>query len=225
MADSRIEEEDAIRQSMDRMYRYTRHVYDASRKFFLLGRDRLVNELQAKSGEKVCEIGCGTGRNLLKCARSYPDAFFYGLDASEEMLKSADIQVKKYIRNYGGAISLAQGYAQNFSPDEKFGVANQFDKVFFSYSLSMIPPWQQSLDHALNLLKPGGKLYIVDFGEQEKLPQWFRFILFKFLDVFGVHYRPELVNYIKTLDKKSAGKARVESLFNGYTVFITFEKF
>ena len=46
---------------MDKVYRRQRHFYDLTRKYYLLGRDRLVRQLNAKPGERVIEIGCGTG--------------------------------------------------------------------------------------------------------------------------------------------------------------------
>ena len=42
-----------------------------------------------------------------------------------------------------------------------------FDRIFISYSLSMIPPWRRTVVAALDALAPGGSLHIVDFGEQE----------------------------------------------------------
>ena len=60
---------------MDRMYRHQRHIYDLTRKFYLLGRDRLIAALDPAAGD-VLEIGCGTGRNLILAARRYPNARF-----------------------------------------------------------------------------------------------------------------------------------------------------
>ena len=57
--------EEQARQSMDRMYRRTRHIYDASRKYYLLGRDILIDRLRPSAGQSVCEVGCGTARNLM----------------------------------------------------------------------------------------------------------------------------------------------------------------
>ena len=71
---------------MDRMYRRQRHIYDLSRKYYLLGRDEAIARLRPAAGDGVLEIGCGTGRNLVKAARAYPAARLYGLDVSRAML-------------------------------------------------------------------------------------------------------------------------------------------
>ena len=77
---------------MDAIYRYQRYVYDATRKYYLLGRDRLLAELQPPAGGSVLEIACGTGRNLILAARRYPNARFYGFDISNAMLDTAPPQ-------------------------------------------------------------------------------------------------------------------------------------
>src|SRR5580698_2910811 len=74
---------------MDEMYRHQRHVYDATRKFYLLGRDQLIADLKPPAEGRVLEIGCGTGRNLIKAARAYPTIHAYGIDVSGEMLGTA----------------------------------------------------------------------------------------------------------------------------------------
>src|SRR4051812_29340351 len=81
--------------AMDRMYRHTRHIYDLTRKPYLLGRDRLIAELGLEAGGTVLEMGCGTGRNLIAVARAYPEAELYGFDISEEMLKTAKTSVSR----------------------------------------------------------------------------------------------------------------------------------
>jgi S-adenosylmethionine-diacylgycerolhomoserine-N-methlytransferase len=189
----------AVTSNMNKMYRWTRHVYDLTRKYYLLGRDPLIRSLNLRPGEVVVEPGCGTARNLIKMARTYPGVTFCGFDASEEQLKTARAAVEK--AGLSHRIFLAHGFAQNFDPQAMFNIpAGSIDRIVFSYALSMIPPWRESLDHALALLSPGGRVEIVDFGNQHGLPKWFRKILFWWLDLFGVHFRPELPSYIASLN-------------------------
>ncbi len=74
---------------MNRMYRYQRHIYDITRRYYLLGRNELINGLAPRADAHVLEIGCGTGRNLIKAAENYPDAKLFGIDISAEMLDTA----------------------------------------------------------------------------------------------------------------------------------------
>src|ERR1700740_3820343 len=74
---------------MNRMVRWQRHIYDGTRRYYLLGRDQLISGLRPAAGATVLEIGCGTGRNLVLAGRLYPPARFFGVDVSTEMLTSA----------------------------------------------------------------------------------------------------------------------------------------
>jgi S-adenosylmethionine-diacylgycerolhomoserine-N-methlytransferase len=151
---------------MDSVYRRQRHIYDLTRKYYLLGRDRLIRELNAKPGEKVVEIGCGTARNLIAIARAYPEAQLYGLDASTEMLISARESAVR--AGLGDKVVLAHGLAEDMTP-ALFGIEGGFDRAIFSYSLSMIPDWQGALRVAAENVRPGGTIHIVDFGDLEGL--------------------------------------------------------
>ncbi len=61
-----------------------------------------------------------------------------------------------------------------------------FSRIFFSYTLSMIPDWEKALAQAVVWLQPGGELHLVDFGGQERLPRWFRGGLRQWLTMFHV---------------------------------------
>ena len=151
---------------MDRMYRRQRHIYDLSRKFYLLGRDEAILRLGAAPGASVLEIGCGTGRNLVKVARAYPESRLYGLDLSREMLATAAAALAR--AGLSTRIALARADATAFDPAALFGRA-QFDRVLISYALSMIPPWRDTLARALDVLSPGGSLHVVDFGDRRRV--------------------------------------------------------
>lgn len=174
---------------MDRTYRYQRHIYDFTRKYFLLGRDRLIDDLAPCDGAAVLEVGCGTGRNLAVAAARYPAAHLYGIDVSTEMLASAFATIAR--AGLAPRVRLAHADATSFDPQPLFGIA-RFDRVFVSYSLSMIPQWEAVIDHALAILGPGGELHIVDFGGQRRLPGVFRTLLRRWLAVFHVTPRDGL---------------------------------
>jgi S-adenosylmethionine-diacylgycerolhomoserine-N-methlytransferase len=168
---------------MNRTYRHQRYVYDFTRKYYLLGRDRLIAALDARDGAHVLEIGCGTGRNLIAVARRYPKARCFGIDISTEMLTSAIGSISR--AGLAGRIRVAHADATRLDPAPLFGTA-QFDRIFISYSLSMIPQWRSVLEVATSLLAPDGELHVVDFGGQEGLPDTFRRLLRHWLALFHV---------------------------------------
>jgi len=208
--------------NMDNMYRWTRHVYDLSRKYYLLGRDQMIDHLDIKDGERVCEVGCGTARNMIKTAEKYPDGVYYGFDASEEMLKTAQTNLEH--AQMSNKIKLKQAYSQSFDPKELFELKEPLDKIIFSYALSIIPPWPESLDHALELLPSGGQIHIVDFGSQSELPEYFRKFLFWWLKKFHVYYKPEILSYLKRMDIEKKGSLEVQTLYKGYAYRAIFTK-
>lgn len=57
---------------MDGMYRYQRHIYDLTRKYYLLGRDSTIRNLDVPEGGTLLEVGCGTGRNMAFAHRHFP---------------------------------------------------------------------------------------------------------------------------------------------------------
>lgn len=147
---------------MDEVYRGQRHIYDFTRKYYLFGRDTLIEGLNARQGMRVLEVACGTGRNLAKIGKAWPGVRLYGLDISVEMLKSARAAV-------GNEARLGEGDACSFDPQALLGEA-AFDRIVLSYSLSMIPDWEGAYAHAASLLAPGGELHVVDFGDLGGLP-------------------------------------------------------
>lgn len=208
-----VAEVSPARDAMDRIYRYQRRIYDPTRKFFLLGRDHLVESLQPPSGGHVIELGCGTARNLIAAAMRYPEASFYGLDVSDEMLASARTAVRR--AGLTNRIAVAQGDATSFDPAALFG-RPAFDRAFFSYSLSMMPPWRDSLDHALTVLVPNGRLHVVDFGQQEGLPSWFRSVLFAWLSRFHVSPRADMHLALARAAGRHRGRLTFRRLYRGY---------
>lgn len=206
---------------MDAVYRHQRHFYDVTRKYYLLGRDHLIRELKPPAGGDVLELGCGTGRNLIAAAKLYPDARFYGLDISRHMLETA----KKNIENAGlsNRITLIEGDAAYPSATEGLGVPG-FDRVFYSYTLSMIPIWREALQAGASRLKGDGRIHVVDFGQQQGLPRWFAKLLFSWLKSFHVTPRAGLEAELEALAARSGSSLQFRRLYRGYADYAEIRK-
>lgn len=202
---------------MDNVYRGQRFIYDLTRKYYLLGRDRLIAEMDVPDGGTVLEIGCGTGRNLAKLGKVWPECRLYGLDISAEMLKSAASTVAQ--ANMQQRTALARGDAAHFDTAALFG-RRKFDRIMFSYTLSMIPDWQGALCQAFDILSTQGSIHIVDFGQQERLPNWFRGALQTWLRQFHVEPRATLGTALDALAKDHKRGVSENRLFRDYSRMI-----
>lgn len=146
-----IEAKDDHAGLMDGIYRYEKHIYDVTRKYYLLGRDRMMGNLDLRAGGTVLEVGCGKGRNMIFAGRNWPQARLFGFDISGEMLASAGRNIERKLP--GRSIRLAQADACHFLPVAQFGIRG-FDRIFISYSLSMIPDWKLAAERAFLAVNP-----------------------------------------------------------------------
>jgi S-adenosylmethionine-diacylgycerolhomoserine-N-methlytransferase len=212
--------------AMDRMYRLTRHIYDFTRAYYLLGRDRMLEHVRTGPQTATLEVGCGTARNLVKLARRPEPGLLCGLDASHEMLETAAASITKHRVPAAGRqpIVLRQGLAEQLDARRMFGREAPFDTIFFSYCLSMIPTWPGAIDAALANLKPGGTLLIVDFWDQKDLPGPFAAGLKQWLSLFHVHYRPEVHDALADLGRSGKADVAFESVARRYAYIATITK-
>ena len=212
--------------AMDRMYRLTRHVYDLTRAYYLLGRDRMLAQVVTGPATATLEVGCGTARNLIKLARRPTPGLLCGIDASAEMLETAARSIARAGVPAAGCepIRLRQGLAEQLDPAVMFGRTAAFDTVFFSYCLSMIPTWPGALEAALAAVKPGGRLLIVDFWDQQDLPALFAAGLKRWLAMFHVHYRPEVHAALAELGRSGRADVVFESVARRYAYIATVTK-
>ena len=175
-----------------------------------------IDDLKIRAGSHVLEIGCGTGRNLVAAARLYPDARFFGVDVSTEMLTSAITAFSRH--SLTNRIRVAHGDGTAFDPAALFGVP-LFDDVMISYSLSMIPDWRGVLRAAASRLKPGGRLHVVDFGGQERLPVIARALLRRWLAMFDVTPRDDLWSVLSGMADAPGASLKFERPFRGYAQY------
>jgi S-adenosylmethionine-diacylgycerolhomoserine-N-methlytransferase len=206
---------------MDRMYRHQRHIYDLTRKFYLLGRDGLLDALPRAPGTSICELGCGTGRNLVRLARRAPGTRLYGIDVSRAMLTQAERSLDRH--GLAGRVRIAASGIAEFDPAAVFGIES-FDAVYFSYVLSMIPAWQDAVAGAIRVLRPGGVLAIVDFADQSAASALRRRALLAWLALFDVHPRAEIEAGLNAIAAAHDPHPAHHSIAGGYAYRLIFRR-
>jgi S-adenosylmethionine-diacylgycerolhomoserine-N-methlytransferase len=80
----------------------------------------------------------------------------------------------------------------------------------------MIPPWEAAIAQAADVLAPGGRLAIVDFGQQERLPAAWRRLLFAWLAQFHVSPRADLPAAARRVADARELHLTQAAIFGGY---------
>ena len=117
-------------------------------------RQAAVHKLELRCGERVLEVGCGTGRNFAYLEAAVgPEGHVIGVDLSEEMLArcGALCETRRWQN-----VTLVRGDALEYIASE------QVDAVLFSLSYCTMLHRKQILGHAWSQLRPGGRLVILE---------------------------------------------------------------
>lgn len=117
-------------------------------------RNRAVQLLDLGRGDRVLEVGCGTGRNLgfLRAAVGHAGRV-YGIDLSEGMLARS----RRLCGDRGwDNVTLVQAHALDYTPTEPM------DAALFSLSYGVMQDRARILEHAWSHLRPGGRLVILE---------------------------------------------------------------
>jgi ubiquinone/menaquinone biosynthesis C-methylase UbiE len=113
----------------------------------------ISNFLEIKKGDKVLEIGIGTGIHAKYLLENNKENFkFIGVDLSKEMLK----QSKEKLKNFKNiSLQVMDGAHLKFKD-------NTFDKVYISGSLHHYLDPETGIREIVRVLKKGGKFCIME---------------------------------------------------------------
>jgi trans-aconitate methyltransferase len=131
----------------DQRMKWNAELYDDKHAFVFQYGESVLDLLDVKPGERILDLGCGTGHLTRNIQESGADVV--GIDASPEM--------------------IAQAKEKN--PDVNFSVANgidfhfdePFDAVFSNATLHWIHEQDSLIQCVYNSLKPGGR-FVAEFG-------------------------------------------------------------
>lgn len=133
----------------------------------------------------ICDLGAGTGNYIGAVSNILPDAEFVHVDFDTKMNEFAS---KKYEQSKLHNIRIIQEYAQRIEfPKESF------DLVMCVNALYAISPQVEVLQKVRSWIKPGGRLFIIDFGRKQRTLEWALYIL---RESFKAH---SLGRYTRTL--------------------------
>ncbi len=141
-------------------YAWLNSLYDPLLRFTMresLIKGRLVEQLKIEKGDRVLDIGCGTGTLALMIKKRHADAEVIGLDGDPGVLAIARKKAAKLGVEIG--LDCGMGFALPY-PD------GFFDRVVSSLMLHHLTRdnKKRALAEARRVLRPGGQLHIADFG-------------------------------------------------------------
>jgi demethylmenaquinone methyltransferase/2-methoxy-6-polyprenyl-1,4-benzoquinol methylase len=163
--------------------------YDFLNHFLSLGvdlywRKQSVKSLQLQDGELLLDVATGTGDQgftALKAAKIR----VVGLDFSFNMLEIAQEKIQK--RGLSQRFEVIQGDAENLPFDD-----DSFDALTISYGIRNVGTISAALTEFYRVLKPGGRLSILEFAEPEG---WFFGRLYRF---YFDHILPRLAGMMSS---------------------------
>lgn len=147
-----------LQRGLDRVRRFYAHqafLYDLTRRFLLPDRLTVIEHMPLTAGSIVLDVGHGTGlTGGSLAAKVGENGIVIGLDSSLSMLRRARKKISHLGRDH---ILLVAADAASLP------LQYQVDAAVFSYSLTIIPAWEEALDEVQRFLQPDGFISVVDF--------------------------------------------------------------
>jgi phosphatidylethanolamine/phosphatidyl-N-methylethanolamine N-methyltransferase len=190
--------------AVQRVYRRYAPAYDFYfGAMFQPGRREIIARLDCRPGERILEVGVGTGLSLSLYPRHVEVT---GIDLSREMLVRARVRRRRQRLSQVVALRLMDAEHMQFAD-------NSFDKVVAMYVVSVTPHPARMTDEMRRVCKPGGELFIVNhFHHANSLVRGVERLAAPFSRVMG--FRPDfsLEHFIDETGLDVAAQVQVNAL-------------
>ena len=145
------------REQIQRVYKNYAGVYDrVFGRVFQDSREAVVRNLRVAPGERVLEVGVGTGL----CLPLYPEnCDITAIDLSQPMLDKAEERVKELGLTNVKLIQMDAG-------DMQFADST-FDIVIAAYVVTAVPDYRKLMEEMVRVSKPGGRLILLNHFTQD----------------------------------------------------------
>ncbi|NMM48619.1 bifunctional demethylmenaquinone methyltransferase/2-methoxy-6-polyprenyl-1,4-benzoquinol methylase UbiE [Marinigracilibium pacificum] len=232
--------EEGKKQQVADMFNSISTKYDFLNHFLSLGidilwRKKAVNQLKAYKPEVILDIATGTGDFAIEAANGLPAKEIIGVDISEGMLSVGRDKLKE--KKLDKLITMELGDSENLRFED-----NKFDAVIVAFGVRNFENLEAGLSEMYRVLKPGGRLSIIEFSQPEKFPfkQSYNFYFKYILPVIGkvvskdnaaYTYLPESVEvfpygkkFVNILTKLNYKEAKCQPLTFGVSSIYTATK-
>ncbi len=138
----------------------------------------LVEQISVERGERVLDLGCGTGTLTLLIKMAHPKSEVVGIDADPKVLEFA----KRKTASAGLSVEFTLGMSSELPyPD------SSFDRVVSSLLFHHLTRdhKRRTLTETLRVLRPGGELHVADWGKAGSVSMRIVFLMVQMLDGFG----------------------------------------
>lgn len=179
-------------------------------------KEMLVEQVAPAAGQRILDLGCGTGTLAIQVKRREPGAEVVGLDADPEMLGRARAKAERE----NVELRLAEGMSDELPFEDE-----SFDRVLstlFFHHLDPAPKRRTAREIA-RVLRKGGELHVADWGAPADTLMAAAFLSIRVLDGFentADNVRGELPRIFEEAGLENARQTdRIRTVFGTLALF------
>jgi demethylmenaquinone methyltransferase/2-methoxy-6-polyprenyl-1,4-benzoquinol methylase len=177
-------EDKSKKEEVAQMFNNISKRYDFLNHFLSLGIDKIwrkkaVKMLREIQPKKILDLATGTGDFAIASLKLNPTEIV-GMDISDGMLDVGRVKMKK--NGYDSIISMRNGDSENLPFED-----NYFDALTVGFGVRNYENLEKGLAEMLRVVRPGGKLVILEFSKPKKFPvkQYYAFHSKYIIPFFG----------------------------------------